>query len=238
MKLSILAVAAGFAVMPVIAHAQTKDTTAMGKDTTMSTMNMQDTTTAAGRRAAARARRRAAAAAKASSGSSKMAMAAGGTNAVRTSTSDGTSCPRGCPTSKGAAGLTGVQFLALQQELRDRGCGNSAVTGTFDGATRHAVANCAKRLSVANNAGAVLVALNIGFSESDVGKASGGGEASESSSTEKAEKSHAAKRSHAAAKEGSKAEEAKESPGAEKTEVKHAAMKKGDMTMKHDSTKK
>jgi hypothetical protein len=102
-----------------------------------------------------------------------MAMAAGDTNAVRTSTSNGTSCPRGCPTSKGAAGLTGVQFLALQQELRDRSCGNSMVTGTYDGATRRAVANCAKRLGVANNAGAVLVAFNIGFSESDIAKPAG-----------------------------------------------------------------
>lgn len=179
MKLSILAVAAGFAVMPVIAHAQT-DTTAK-KDTSMSSMNMQDTTTAAGKRAAARARRRAAAAEKKESPAAErrerkgagMAAAPGDTLAVRTSTSDGTSCPRGCPTSKGAAGLTGVQFLALQQELRDRGCGNSMVTGTYDGATRRAVANCAKRLSVANNAGAVLVAFNIGFSESDIGKPAG-----------------------------------------------------------------
>ena len=180
MKLSILAVAAGFAVMPVIAHAQT-DTTAK-KDTSMSSMNMSDTTTAAGKRAAARARRRAAAEEKKESPATERrekraaAMAApapGDTLAVRTSTSDGTSCPRGCPTSKGAAGLTGVQFLALQQELRDRGCGNSMVTGTFDGPTRRAVANCAKRLGVANNAGAVLVAFNIGFSESDIGKPAG-----------------------------------------------------------------
>jgi hypothetical protein len=46
--------------------------------------------------------------------------------------SDGTTCPWKCPTSKGAAGLTGVQFLALQQELRDRGCGNAHVTGVLD----------------------------------------------------------------------------------------------------------
>ncbi len=89
--------------------------------------------------------------------------------AATTSKSD---CPRGCPTSKGAAGLSGVQFLALQQELRDRGCGNAHVTGRLDGATRAAIAKCAKQLSVANNAAAVLVALNIGFSEADVGKTS------------------------------------------------------------------
>jgi hypothetical protein len=134
--------------------------------------------------------------------------------------------------------LTGVQFLALQQELRDRGCGNAMVTGTYDGATRRAVSVCAKRLGVANNAGAVLVAFNIGFSEGDVGKATGTAEAKESPGTEKAETRRAARRSHAVAKEGTKAEEAKESPSAEKVEVKHGAMKKGDMTMKKDTTKK
>ena len=161
MKLSILAVAAVFIVLPAVAPAQGTDTTAKAKDTTMA---MDSTTmTPAARRAAARAARRAAAAAKAT------ATASGDTLAVRTTTSNGTDCPRGCPTSKGAAGLTGVQFLALQQELRDRGCGNSAVTGVYDGATRRAVGTCAKRLGVAATAPAVLVALNIGFSESDVG---------------------------------------------------------------------
>ena len=174
MKLSILAVAAGFLVLPAVAPAQGTDTTAKAKDTTKmvmpkdtTTMQPMDTTakTPAARRAAARARRRAAAAA--TTGGAKAA-ASGDTLAVRTSTSNGTDCPRGCPTSKGAAGLTGVQFLALQQELRDRGCGNSAVTGVYDGATRRAVAICAKRLSVAATAPAVLVAFNIGFGESDV----------------------------------------------------------------------
>jgi len=163
MKLSILAVAAGFIVLPAVAPAQGTDTTAKAKDTTMS-MPMDSTTmTPAAKRAAARAARRAAAAAKAP------AAARGDTLAVRTSTSNGTDCPRGCPTSKGAAGLSGVQFLALQQELRDRGCGNSAVTGVYDGATRRAVTICAKRLSVAATAPAVLVAFNIGFGESDIG---------------------------------------------------------------------
>ena len=81
-------------------------------------------------------------------------------------------CPKGCPTSKGAAGLSGVQFLALQQELRDRGCGNAHVTGWLDAATRAAIKKCSKDLNVANTAAAVLVALNIGFSEADVGKTS------------------------------------------------------------------
>jgi hypothetical protein len=82
--------------------------------------------------------------------------------------SDGTTCPWGCPTSSGAAGLTGVQFLALQQTVRDWKCGNNRVTGRLDAATRIGIRNCARKLGVANNAKAVLVAMNIGFSAADV----------------------------------------------------------------------
>jgi len=89
--------------------------------------------------------------------------------------SDGKTCPWGCPTSGGAAGLSGIQFLALQQELRDRKCGNNHVTGRLDAATRTAIRNCARKLSVANNARAVLIALDIGFSESDIPAAGGNG---------------------------------------------------------------
>jgi peptidoglycan hydrolase-like protein with peptidoglycan-binding domain len=135
MKLRILVVAAGFVMLPAIAHAQGKDTTAAkGKDTT--------------------------------------AAPTAAPTAARKTTSRSTDCPRGCPTSKGAAGLTGVQFLALQQELRDRSCGNTSVTGVFDGATRRAVATCAKQLKVAAKAPAVLVAMDIGYSAADVGVAS------------------------------------------------------------------
>jgi hypothetical protein len=92
------------------------------------------------------------------------------TAAVRTPPpSNGTDCPLKCPTSKGAAGLTGVQFLALQQELRDRGCGNAHVTGMLDGVTRRAISVCAKRLSVANKAAAVLAAFNVGFTAEELG---------------------------------------------------------------------
>ncbi len=204
MKLRILAIAAGFVVLPAIAYAQGKDTTVTRKDTTAAVKDtlkavkdtlaavkdtlaavkdtlaavkdttpavvkdttpavVKDTTATVTRRTtrATRARRRANAAAAGAM--------AGDNTAARTSTSNGTDCPRGCPTSKGAAGLTGVQFLALQQELRDRGCGNKSVTGVYDAATRRAVAVCAKQLGVAKSASAVLVALNIGFSASDVG---------------------------------------------------------------------
>ncbi len=81
---------------------------------------------------------------------------------------DGTTCPWGCPTSSGSAGLTGAQFLALQQELRDAKCGNRHVTGRLDAATRTAIRTCAQRLGVANNARAVLIAMNIGYGETDV----------------------------------------------------------------------
>ncbi len=86
---------------------------------------------------------------------------------------DGTTCPWGCPTSKGTAGLTGPQFLALQQELRDRQCGNNHVTGRLDAATRTAIRNCAKKMGVDNNAGAVLVAFGIGYTASDVNMSGG-----------------------------------------------------------------
>jgi hypothetical protein len=136
MKLRMLAVAAGFVVLPAIAVAQTP-TDSTTKTTTVS--------------------------------------------AVKDSTlepkpvppSDGTTCPWGCPTSSGAAGLTAAQFLALQQELRDAKCGNNHVTGRLDAATRTAIRNCARKLGVANNAAAVLVAMNIGYGPTDVNVPSG-----------------------------------------------------------------
>jgi len=82
--------------------------------------------------------------------------------------SDGTTCPWGCPTSSGAAGLSGPQFLALQQELRDAKCGTRHVTGRLDAATRTAIRTCARRMGVANNARAVLIAMNIGYGETDI----------------------------------------------------------------------
>ncbi len=137
MKLRILVVSAGCLMLPAMAGAQ--DTTTVKKDTTVKadTTVKTDTTVL------------------------KTEMTQPKT--VDTSgpkTPTGTECPKGCPTSKGAAGLTGVQFLALQQETRDRGCGNAHVTGVLDGATRAAIRTCAQRLNVANNARAVLIAMN------------------------------------------------------------------------------
>lgn len=134
MKLKMLAVAAGFVMLPAIVSAQSSTT-----------------------------------------GSSAAPMAAKDSSLEPKPVppSDGTTCPWGCPTSGGAAGLTGQQFLALQQELRDRKCGNNHVTGRLDAATRIAIRNCARKYGVANNAGAVLVAMNVGYGPSDV-KTSGG----------------------------------------------------------------
>lgn len=129
-------------------------------------------------------------------------------------------CPMGCPTSRGAAGLTGVQFLALQQEMRDRGCGNGHVTGRLDAPTRKAISACAKQLNVANSAEAVLAALNIGFGPGDTPPAGamksgdnsmGAGNAAPASNTEGARP-------------------------ARRTRASRAARAKMNAEMKHDST--
>jgi peptidoglycan hydrolase-like protein with peptidoglycan-binding domain len=65
------------------------------------------------------------------------------------------------------AGLSKIQFLALQQELRDQGCGVTNVDGHYGPQTRRAIATCAKKFNSANNAQALLVAMNIGFGPSD-----------------------------------------------------------------------
>jgi peptidoglycan hydrolase-like protein with peptidoglycan-binding domain len=65
------------------------------------------------------------------------------------------------------AGLSRVSFLALQQELRDQGCGVTNVDGQYGPQTRRAIATCAKKFNSANNASALLQAMNIGFGPSD-----------------------------------------------------------------------
>jgi len=47
------------------------------------------------------------------------------------------------------------------------------VTGRLDAATRIAIRNCAKKLGVANNAGAVLVAMDVGYGPGDISAPSG-----------------------------------------------------------------
>jgi hypothetical protein len=153
MKLRILAVAAGLVALPVIAGAQVPTDTTK-RDTTVMPMPEAPVTT---------------------SSSSSMPLPPRDSSLAPKPVppSDGTTCPWGCPTSSGAAGLTGPQFLALQQELRDRKCGLAHVTGRLDAATRTAIRKCSAKLSVANNAGAVLVGLGIGYTAADIASGSG-----------------------------------------------------------------
>ena len=187
MKLTTLVVAAGIFALPAMGHAQatSQDSMKMAADSMKmkaSSKHMAvrrkaraEKAEATDSAATARTEKRHARAEKAeNSGMAMTSTAAGPLPAMSTNgprpvpPSDGTTCPWKCPTSKGTAGLTGPQFLALQQELRDKSCGTSHVTGWLDSPTRHAIAVCAKRLGVARNAGAVLVAMNIGYSDADV----------------------------------------------------------------------
>jgi peptidoglycan hydrolase-like protein with peptidoglycan-binding domain len=116
------------------------------------------------------------------------------------------------------AGLNKIQFLALQQELRDQGCGVTNVDGRYGPSTRRAIATCAKKFNTANNAAALLTAMNIGFGPNDNPPAppSGGGGGGGVSA--------------AAASEG-------ESVKTEKKEVKRAAKKKKAAKAAADTTK-
>ena len=109
------------------------------------------------------------------------------------------------------AGLNRIQFLALQQELRDQGCGVTNVDGRYGPSTRRAIATCAKKFNTANNAAALLAAMNIGFGPNDTPPAApaggGGGGVSanaaaegESVKTEKKEVKHATAKKKKAAK--------------------------------------
>jgi hypothetical protein len=194
MKLSMLVVAVGSLAMPAILSAQvdtTKKTTdtatkmtmdtsmKMGGDTAMKMRTRTTPRTRARTRAEAREEARERAKARQTAGGEAAVSpvtgqpsAAAAHDTITREAGAGpqtTGCPLGCPTSKGAAGLTGVQFLALQQELRDRNCGNNHVTGVLDAPTRRAISNCAKRYGVANSAAAVLAAMNIGFTAEELG---------------------------------------------------------------------
>jgi peptidoglycan hydrolase-like protein with peptidoglycan-binding domain len=81
------------------------------------------------------------------------------------------------------AGLSRVSFLALQQELRDQGCGVTNVDGRYGPQTRRAIATCAKKFNSANNAAALLAAMNIGFGPNDNPPAGGTGTTGSASPT-------------------------------------------------------
>ena len=63
-------------------------------------------------------------------------------------------------------GLTKVQLLALQQQLKEE-CGLQHATGVMDGPTRHAIAVCSKKYGTQGNGAALLAAMNIGFNPGD-----------------------------------------------------------------------
>ncbi|GAC1414419.1 MAG: hypothetical protein PVSMB1_00590 [Gemmatimonadaceae bacterium] len=105
------------------------------------------------------------------------------------------------------AGLSRVAFLALQQELRDQGCGVTNVDGSYGPQTRRAIAACAKKFGTPNNAAALLAAMNIGFGPNDNPPAGGGGGAvstsrggMKSESKAEGESMKTEKKEHAAAK--------------------------------------
>ena len=111
------------------------------------------------------------------------------------------------------AGLSKIQFLALQQELRDQGCGVTNVDGHYGPQTRRAIATCAKKFNSANNAAALLQAMNIGFGPNDNPPAapaggtasSGGGMATEAAAEGESMKTERKEHHAAAAKAHKKA---------------------------------
>ncbi|MDQ2889980.1 MAG: hypothetical protein M3R65_05425 [Gemmatimonadota bacterium] len=68
-----------------------------------------------------------------------------------------------CAAPAFAQGLTRVELLGLQQQLRDDGCGVTHVTGRMDGMTRAAVKKCQSKYSGATDARSMLGAMHIGF---------------------------------------------------------------------------
>lgn len=62
-----------------------------------------------------------------------------------------------------AQGLTHVELLALQQQLRDDGCGLTHVSGRVDAATRAAIKQCESKYPGATGGRSMLVAMQIGF---------------------------------------------------------------------------
>jgi peptidoglycan hydrolase-like protein with peptidoglycan-binding domain len=118
------------------------------------------------------------------------------------------------------AGLSRIQFLALQQELRDQGCGVTNVDGHYGPQTRRAIATCAKKFNSANNAAALLAAMNIGFGPSDTPPTGTG----TGTSTDNSSMSSGSESAKTEMKENAKGEP--ESAKTEAKEVKHAAAAK------------
>lgn len=62
-----------------------------------------------------------------------------------------------------AQGLSRVELLGLQQQLRDDGCGVTHITGRMDAMTRSAVKKCESKYAGATDARSMLAAMHIGF---------------------------------------------------------------------------
>jgi hypothetical protein len=69
--------------------------------------------------------------------------------------------------SRASDGLSKIELLALQQEMRDRGCGNRRAPGVMNAETRRAIRTCSQRLGVTGGARALLAAFNNGFASND-----------------------------------------------------------------------
>lgn len=67
---------------------------------------------------------------------------------------------------RSAEALTKIELLALQQEMRDRGCGNRHAPGVMNAETRRAIRVCSQRAGV-TGARALLASYNVGFSSND-----------------------------------------------------------------------
>ncbi len=84
-----------------------------------------------------------------------------------------------CAAPAFAQGLTRVEILGLQQQLRDDGCGVTHVTGRMDAMTRGAVKKCGSKYSGATDARSMLAAMHIGFENGNaaptMGQARAGG---------------------------------------------------------------
>lgn len=62
-----------------------------------------------------------------------------------------------------AQGLSRVEVMGLQQQLRDDGCGVKHVTGRIDATTRSAVRKCQSKYPDGGDPASMLAAMNIGF---------------------------------------------------------------------------
>ena len=69
--------------------------------------------------------------------------------------------------SRASEGLSKIELLALQQEMRDRGCGNKRAPGVMNAETRRAIRVCSQRMGVTGGARALLAAFNNGFAGND-----------------------------------------------------------------------